>query len=77
MNCKVCGVSIPERRVKLGYKDTCVNHSTQQRYTGLVSAVGKTDYEVVIVKDPEVAKHLVSLSNIYGSKGSKSVESYD
>jgi hypothetical protein len=75
MNCKVCGATIPERRVKLGYKDTCVNHSTQQKYTGIVSAVGKTDYEVVIVKDPEVARHLVSLSNTYGGKTSK-VESY-
>lgn len=63
--CKVCGNKIPEGRVKLGYKDTCVKHSTVQRFTGVVSSSGKTDYEVSIIRDQEQAKHIVSLSNIY------------
>ena len=63
--CKVCQSEIPQRRVERGYIDTCVNHSSAQRYTGVIASSGKSDYEIAIVKDPEVAKHIVELSNIY------------
>jgi hypothetical protein len=63
--CKVCGVEIHPRRVALGYSTTCVNHSTSSKYTGVVAAGSKNDFEVHIIKDPEVAKELVKMSNIY------------
>lgn len=63
--CKVCQELIPEGRVKLGYHNTCVKHSKTERYTGVIAADGKTDYEIHIIKDPELAKHLTELSNIY------------
>lgn len=63
--CKVCQSEIPQKRVELGYGDTCVNHSSAQRYTGIIASSGKSDYEIAIVKDPEQARHLVELSNIY------------
>jgi hypothetical protein len=63
--CKICQSEIHERRVKMGYDETCVLHSSAQRYTGVVSSSGKSDYEVSIIRDPEQAKHIVELSNIY------------
>lgn len=60
--CKVCGTEIPIGRVKLGYGTTCVNHSTSERYTAFIAADQKTDYETHIVRDPEVAKKMVVLS---------------
>ena len=63
--CKVCQSEIPQKRVELGYRDTCVNHSSAQRYTGIIAASGKSDYEIAIIKDQDQAKHLVELSNIY------------
>ena len=63
--CKVCGDQIHPRRVQLGYTTTCVNHSTAERYTGIIAAGSKNDFEVHVVKDPEVAKELVKMSNIY------------
>lgn len=63
--CKVCQSEIPQKRVDLGYKDTCVNHSSSQRYTGVVSSSGKSDYEIAVIRDPEQAKYIVGLSNIY------------
>lgn len=63
--CKMCGEKIPEGRIKLGYKDTCVKHSQTQKFTGIVSSAGKTDYEIAIIRDQELAKHIVQLSNIY------------
>lgn len=63
--CKVCGTEIHPRRVALGYSTTCVNHSTSSKYTGVVAAGSKNDFEVHIIKDPEVAKELVKMSNIY------------
>jgi hypothetical protein len=49
----------------MGYRTTCVDHSTAERYTGIVAAGSKNDFEVHVIKDPEVAKKLVELSNIY------------
>lgn len=63
--CKVCQAEIPKKRVELGYKDTCVKHSSAKKYTGIVAASSKSDYEIAIIKDPEQAKHLIGLSNIY------------
>ena len=63
--CKVCGIEIHPRRVALGYSTTCVNHSTSSKYTGVVAAGSKNDFEVHIIKDPEIAKELVKMSNIY------------
>ena len=65
-NCKVCGKEIHPKRVALGYKTTCVNHSTAERFSAVISGNGKNDYEVHIIKDPDVARHLVELSNVYG-----------
>lgn len=59
--CKVCDKLIPEKRVALGYTTTCVEHSDTYRYTGVVSASGKTDYQVSIIRDEETAKHMEQL----------------
>lgn len=61
--CKVCNKEIPAARVKLGYTDTCVEHSSTFKYVGFVSATNKTDYEVSIVKDKDTAKHMKELQN--------------
>lgn len=63
--CKICDKEINPRRVALGYSTTCVNHSSAERYTGIIAASGKTDYELIVIKDPKIGKHLVELSNIY------------
>jgi hypothetical protein len=63
--CKVCGEQIHPKRVALGYSTSCVKHSTASRYTGIVAAGSKNDFEVHVLKDPEVAKQLVKMSNIY------------
>ena len=62
--CKVCKEDIHPVRAKLGY-DTCVKHSTAERYSGIISANGKTDYELNIITDPQLAKHLKALSPVY------------
>ena len=63
--CKVCGEQIHPKRVELGYGTTCVKHSTAERYTGIIAAGSKNDFEVHVIKDPEVARELVKMSNIY------------
>lgn len=63
--CKVCQKEIHPKRVQLGYTTTCVNHSTAERYTGIIAAGSKNDFEVHVVKDPELARELVKMSNIY------------
>jgi hypothetical protein len=63
--CKVCGTEIHPKRVALGYSTSCVKHSTAERYTGIVAAGSKNDFEVLIIKDPELGKKLVEMSNIY------------
>jgi hypothetical protein len=63
--CKVCGTEIHPKRVAMGYSTSCVKHSTAERYIGIVAAGSKNDFEVHIIKDPEVGKKLVELSNIY------------
>jgi hypothetical protein len=63
--CKVCQKEIHPKRVELGYGTTCVDHSSAERYTGIVAAGSKNDFEVQIIKDPEIGRQLVQLSNIY------------
>jgi hypothetical protein len=63
--CVVCQKLIPEGRIKLGYSTTCVNHSTAERYTGIVAAGSKNDFEVHVIKDSKVAKELVKMSGVY------------
>jgi hypothetical protein len=64
--CKVCQEEIHPLRVKMGYKTTCVKHSTSERYTGFVVADSKTADSIQIIKDPEVGRKLVEMSNVYG-----------
>ena len=63
--CKVCGIEIHPKRVAMGYSTSCVKHSTAERYTGIVAAGSKNDFEVHIIKDPEVGKKLVDMSAVY------------
>lgn len=63
--CKVCGEKIPEKRVQLGYKDTCVNHSTTTRFAALLSTNSESDCEISIVRDEETVKRIKELNNIY------------
>jgi len=64
--CKVCQELIPEARVKLGYSETCVNHSNTFKYVGFVSGLNKVDYEISIVRDPETAMHMQKLTESRG-----------
>ena len=65
--CKVCSKAIPEKRVQLGYSDTCVNHSNTFKYVGFVSGTNKVDYEISIVRDRETADHMQRLSESRGA----------
>ena len=65
--CKVCNKAIPEKRVQLGYSDTCVNHSNTFKYVGFVSGTNKVDYEISIVRDRETADHMQRLSESRGA----------
>ena len=65
--CKVCNKAIPEKRVQLGYSDTCVNHSNTFKYVGFVSGTNKVDYEISIVRDRETANHMQHLSEMRGA----------
>ncbi len=65
--CKVCSKVIPEKRVQLGYSDTCVDHSNVFKYVGFVSGTNKVDYEISIVRDRETANHMQHLSEMRGA----------
>lgn len=65
--CKVCEKEIPEARVKLGYTETCVDHSNAFKYVGFVSANSKVEYEVSIVRDRDTAEHMHKLSERKGT----------
>lgn len=65
--CKVCQQAIPEKRVQLGYKDTCVDHSDAFRYQSFVAGAGKVDYEISIIRDRETAMHMQKLSESRGA----------
>ena len=63
-NCSVCGIQIPEGRVKiLPNTTTCVNHSTTERFVANVVSQGNPEAgeftsEIEIVRDTEVANKL-------------------
>ena len=59
--CKVCNKEIPQKRVELGYRDTCVEHSNVFKYVAFIAAEGKTDYAVSIIRDEETAEHMEQL----------------
>jgi hypothetical protein len=65
--CKVCQKAIPEKRVQLGYLDTCVDHSNAFRYRSFVAGVNKVDYEISIIRDRETAEHMQRLSEMRGA----------
>ncbi len=65
--CKVCSKAIPEKRVQLGYSDTCIDHSNAFKYVGFVSGTNKVDYEISIVRDRETANHMQHLSEMRGA----------
>ena len=65
--CKVCNKEIPEKRVQLGYKDTCVEHSNAFKYVGFVSGANKVDYQISIARDEETAKHMQKLIETRGA----------
>jgi hypothetical protein len=64
--CRVCQELIPEARVKLGYSETCVNHSNTFKYVGFIAGTNKVDYEISIVRDRETANHMQHLSEMRG-----------
>lgn len=64
--CKVCNTPIPEGRVALGYKTTCVNHSQTSRYSGNVVADAKATTYLNVIRDPEAARHVAQLSRTRG-----------
>jgi hypothetical protein len=57
MNCK-CGSTIPEKRIQLGYK-TCVECSTESRWTVVPVNYHKTGNTAEVIKDPEVAADFI------------------
>ena len=65
--CKVCQSVIPEGRVKLGYKDTCIEHSKAFKYVGFVAGANKVDYEISVVRDKETAEHMQRLVDTRGA----------
>ena len=60
MICK-CGNKIPELRIKKGYK-TCINCSTESKWSGIQVVHHKTGNETQIIKDPEVAADFIAKS---------------
>tara|TARA_R110000868_G_scaffold409475_4_gene695021 strand:+ start:233 stop:445 length:213 start_codon:yes stop_codon:yes gene_type:complete len=65
--CKVCDAQIPDGRVKLGYQNTCVEHSSTFKYVGFVAGANKVDYQISIVKDKETAQHMQRLLETRGA----------
>jgi hypothetical protein len=60
MYCK-CSVKIPEPRLNLGYR-TCINCSSEARWSGVPVINHKTGNEIQIIKDPEVAAEFIAKS---------------
>lgn len=64
--CKVCNEQIHPKRVELGYKETCVKHSTAERFTAAISTVNmEGDTEIDIIRDPKIAERIEQLQYIY------------
>lgn len=64
--CKVCEKEIHPKRVELGYKDTCVEHSDSKKYYGFNISTSKDTREVQVVKDEETIKELMNLQKTKG-----------
>lgn len=59
--CKVCNTVIHPKRVQLGYKDTCVNHSETKKFMGLIVTEGKESEEVSsiqVIRNPKMMEEL-------------------
>lgn len=63
--CKSCGDVLHEKRAQMGY-DTCVNCSTEGKWSGVPVINHKTGNEIQVVKDAEVAAEFMALSNRKG-----------
>jgi hypothetical protein len=64
--CKVCDTPIHPKRVQLGYKDTCVNHSETKKFVGLLVTEGKESEEVSsiqVIRDPNLAQEINRLKS--------------
>jgi len=61
MNCKICNKEINLKRFNFGYK-TCVDCSTESKFSGVPVINHKTGNEIQIVKDPEVAAEFMAKS---------------
>jgi hypothetical protein len=67
MNCKTCGNSIPFKRLEIiPGCTTCVNCSSESKFSGVPVINHKTGNEVQVVKDPEVAKEFLKKSSRAG-----------
>jgi hypothetical protein len=64
MICK-CGNEIPKKRVELGY-NSCVECSTEKKASGHLVVHHKTGNEIQVIKDPETAAKMASMSNRNG-----------
>lgn len=64
MICK-CGNVIPVKRVELGY-NRCVECSTEKKASGHLVVHHKTGNEIQVIKDPETAAKMASMSNRNG-----------
>jgi len=67
MNCKHCGNLIPFKRLEIipGCR-TCVNCTTEEKFSGVPVINHKTGNEVQVVKDPEVAKEFLKKASRTG-----------
>lgn len=64
--CKVCSNLIHPKRVQLGYKDTCVNHSETAKFVGLLVTEGKESEEVSsiqVIRDPKIVQEIDRLKS--------------
>jgi hypothetical protein len=67
MKCVTCNTQIPEARIRvLPNVRTCVNCSTESRWSAVPIIHHKTGNTIEVVKDPEVAKEFHRLSSRAG-----------
>jgi hypothetical protein len=67
MNCKSCGSVIPFKRLEIiPGCTTCVNCSSEAKFSGVPVINHKTGNEVQVVKDPEAAKEFLKKSSRAG-----------
>ena len=61
MKCKACQIEIHPKRFELGYR-TCVECSSEPKWSSVPVINHKTGNEIQIVKDPEVAAEFMAKS---------------